>query len=410
MQATNSAARGLSRFATGGALAALVTVGGCSRQPADAQGAGGRSGGRGAGGATPVQVASVVRVDAPIDVSGSGIVSPLQTVAVTAQVSAALLEVLFKEGDVVRQGQPLFRLDPRSFQDAVDQQKAILARDEAQAEAARREDVRYQALVAQDFVSHEQADQVHATALAQNATLVADRAAVRNAEVNLGYTTIRAPISGRTGGLLVRKGNIVAGNTGPLVVIDQLQPILVRFPVLAQDRGLLQGAVVAHPLPVSATKADSSGFKQNGQLTFVDNQADSLTGMIIGKAQFQNTGNLFWPGDLVFLTVHVGTQRGVLEVPSSAVLTGQQGTFVYVVNAAKGTANTRTVAVDRAVGDTTIIDRGLLVGELVVVDGQSRLNPGSRVAIIRPGGDTSGVRLGQRGRGGSGQAGGEVSK
>ena len=167
---------------------------------------------------------------------------------------------------------------------------------------------------------------------------------------------------------------------------------------------------MAHPLAVSAAKADSSGSKESGQLTFVDNTADSLTGMITGKAQFRNAGNAFWPGDLVFLTVHIGVQHGVLEVPTSAVLTGQQGTYVYVVNTAKGTANTRTVTVSRAVGDSTIIASGLMVGEFVVIDGQSRLNPGSSVAIIRPGGDTSGVQLGQSGTGrASGQAGGEVA-
>ena len=409
MQATNSALRALTRVVSVGALAALVAPGACSRQPADAQANGGGRGGRG-GGATPVQVAAVARIDAPIDVSGSGIVSPMQTVAVTAQVSGALLDVLFKEGDVVHQGQPLFRIDPRPLQDAVDQQKAILARDEAQSEAGRREDVRYQTLVSEDFVSREQADQIHATALAQQATVVADRAALRTAEVNLGFSTVHAPISGRTGGLLVRRGNIIAPNTGALVVIDQLQPILVRFPVLAQDRGLLQGAVVAHPLLVTAVKSDSSGFRENGQLTFVDNQADSLTGMILGKAQLQNRANSFWPGDLVFLTIHVGVQRGVLAVPTAAVLTGQQGTYVYVVNTAKGTANDRPVTVGRTIGDSTIIDRGVMVGELVIVDGQSRLNPGSKVAIIRPSGDSSGVRLGQTGRGGaSAQAGGEVA-
>src|SRR4051812_11889043 len=184
---------------------------------------------------TPVRVATAALIDAPVTIMASGVIEPVQTVAVTSQVTGALLDVLFKEGDVVQAGQVLFRIDPRPLQAAVDQARATLARDEAQAEAGRKDDARYHTLADMGYVSRSQADQMHATALAQAATAAADRAALRRAQVDLGFATIRAPISGRTGSLLIRRGNNVSPNGGPLVIINQLSPVLARFPVLEQD-------------------------------------------------------------------------------------------------------------------------------------------------------------------------------
>ena len=339
--------------------------------------------------AVPVRVSAAVRMDAPITITASGVVDPMQTVAVTAQVAGALHDVLFQEGQFVQKGQVLFRIDPRPLQAAVDQARATLMRDRAQAEAARANDVRYQTLAKQDYVAKEQADQVHATALAQAAVVAADEAALRAAEVNLGYSTIRAPIAGRTGSLLVRNGNVVGPTSGALVIINQLQPILVRFPVLSQDLPLLQRALASRTLEVTATKSDSGNATERGELSFLDNAVDSLTGTVTGKAIVQNHGNRFWPGQLVVLTVNVGVERNVLAVPSTAVLTGQQGSYVYVVDAQKKSAATRNVSAGRSVGDFTIVDRGLSEGEQVVTDGQSRLKPGSRVAILGPGRDTA---------------------
>lgn len=339
--------------------------------------------------AIPVKVATVSRIDAPITVTASGVVDPMQTVAVQAQVSGALLSVSFREGDYVRAGQILFRIDPRPLQAAVDQARANLSRDQAQAEAARRDDIRYQTLVKEDYVTREQADQIHATAVAQTATVTADQAALRAAEVSLGYSTIRASISGRTGSLLVRPGNIVGPSSGPLVVINQIQPILVRFPVLSQDLPLLQGAVASHPLPVVATKSDSGNVTETGELSFLDNNVDSLTGTVTGKAVVQNQSSRFWPGQLVFLTVDVGVQHGVLAVPSPAVLTGQQGSYVYVVDPRKLTVKSTSIVAGRTVGQLTLVDSGLVQGQEVVIDGQARLNPGSKVAIAGAGRDTT---------------------
>lgn len=371
-------------------LVVLVGGGACGKSdPAD----GGGKGGRGGGGAVPVRVARAARIDAPITISASGVADPLQTVAVTAQVSGALESVAFAEGQFVAKGAVLFRIDPRPLQASLDQARAALARDRAQAVAAERNDTRYQTLVREDYVTREQADQIHATAEAQAALVVADEAAVRSAELNLAYATIRAPIAGRTGRVLVRAGNIVGPSTGPLVVINQLQPIQVRFPVLSQDLPMLQGALAAHPLTVTATKSDSGNATERGQLTFLDNAIDSLTGTVTGKAVLQNRANHFWPGQLVFLTVDVGVQRNALAVPSTAVLTGQQGAYVYVVDPQKQTTASRNITTSRTVGDMTLVASGLRDGEEVVTDGQSRLSPGSKVTIMAPAGDTAGTYM-----------------
>jgi multidrug efflux system membrane fusion protein len=357
--------------------------------------------------AVPVRVAPVTRIDAPIVIAASGVVEPMQTVSVEAQATGTVFQVAFRQGDWVAAGQVLFRLDPRPLQDARDQARAILARDEAQATAARHDAERYGALAAKGYVTESQAEQMHATALAQAATVVADRAVLRTAERNLGFATIRAPIAGRTGSVQLRRGDLVGPQTGPLVVINQLRPILVRFPVLAGDFGVLRAAVAAHPLPVTATSSDSGNFQEVGTLNFLDNAIDSLTGTVTGRAVFGNAGSRMWPGELVFLSVQAGTQRGVLVVPTPAIQTGQQGAFVYVVDLQRKTAQTRAVAAGRAVGELTIVAAGLKPGEQVVTDGQSRLSQGSRVAIIAPNG------AGARGRvaggvGTSGVVGGEV--
>lgn len=358
---------------------------------------------------TPVRVAAAQRIDAPVTLIASGVVEPMQTVAVTTQVTGTVQDVLFREGETVKVGQPLFRIDPRPLQASLDQARAVLARDEAQAAAGRNDDVRYQALAAKGYVSRSQADQVHATALAQQATVEADRAALRAATVNLSFATIRAPIAGRTGSLLVRRGNIVSPGSGPLIVINQLRPVLVRFPITDQDFPHVQQALATHSLPVIATSNDSTQASERGQLSFLDNAIDSLTGTVTGKASFPNSATRLWPGELVFLNIQVDVQRGVLAVPNEAVLTGQQGNYVYVVDA-KNTAQSRNVVTGLAVGDLTVIAQGLADGERVVVDGQSRLNPGSRVALVGPGADSAGRSLSSNGSGGAaGMAAGEVS-
>jgi multidrug efflux system membrane fusion protein len=326
----------------------------------------------------PVSIAPVVRIDAPAVVAANGVVEPVQTVAVEAQVGGTLTEVSFQEGDDVAEGQVLFRIDPRPFEAALRQAEAALARDRAQAQNAQRDAERYKALVAKDYVTQSQAEQAQTQAAALLATLQADSAAVENARVNLGYTTIRAPISGRTGSLLVRRGNLVKPNGGPLVVINELQPILVRFPVTGRDFLALRRRAAMGTVPVRVTATDSTVVPEQGSLSFIDNAVDSLTGTVTAKARFTNASRALWPGEYVRVAVQLDVRSGATAVPTTAVLNGQEGTYVYVVDSEKN-AHVRTVSVGQPVGDLTVIEHGVQPGEQVVVDGQSRLVPGAKV-------------------------------
>jgi membrane fusion protein, multidrug efflux system len=328
----------------------------------------------------PVQVAPVTQIAAPLTISANGVVEPLQTVAVQAQVGGTLDAVAFHEGDDVQAGQILFRIDARPFEAALRQAQAALARDEAQMQNAQRDAERYKALAEKDYVTKSQADQASSSAASLRATVVADSATVDNAKLNLGYTTIRAPIAGRTGRLLVRQGNLVRSNADPLVVINQLRPILVRFPVVQHDFPAVQRRTAQGPVTVRVATADSGRVNESGTLAFLDNAVDSLTGTVTAKARFANQTNLLWPGEYVRATVELSVQANAIAIPTRAVLAGQQGSYVFVIGGDK-TAKVRPISVGREVGEMTTIEQGLTAGEQVVVDGQSRLTPNAKVDV-----------------------------
>jgi multidrug efflux system membrane fusion protein len=304
----------------------------------------------------------------------------MQTVAVEAQVGGMLTQVAFSEGDAVTKGQLLFRLDPRPFETALRQAQAALARDEALAANARRDADRYRALVEKDYVTRAQADQAESNAASLRATLVADSAAVETARLSLAYTTITAPISGKTGSLLVREGNLVKSGGAPLVVINQLQPILVRFPVAQKDFGTLRTKMSRGRLPVSAAAADGSVIGEAGAVSFVDNAVDSLTGTVTAKAQFGNGGNQLWPGEYVRLTVRLDVVPNTIAIPTRAIVAGQGGATVFVLDGADKVA-LRSIQAGRQVGDLTTVAEGVTEGERVVVNGQSRLTNGTKVDV-----------------------------
>lgn len=326
----------------------------------------------------PVQTSPVVQISAPVNILANGVVEPLQTVAVQAQVGGTLDKVEFREGDDVQAGQILFRLDPRPFEAALRQAQAQLARDEAQAQNAMRETERYKSLVEKDYVTKSQADQIASAAVAARATVQADSATVDNARLNLNYTTIRSPIAGRTGRLLVRQGNLVRPGSDPLVVVNQLHPILVRFPVPQHDFPAVQRRYAQGKVPVRVTTADGTRVGEPGELGFLDNAVDSLTGTVTAKARFANQTSGLWPGEYVNVSVELEVQSNATAVPTRALMAGQQGNYVFVVTNEK-TAQVRPVSVGRVIGDLTTIDKGLQIGEQVVVDGQSRLTPNARV-------------------------------
>jgi multidrug efflux system membrane fusion protein len=366
--------------------------------------------------AVPVTVKQAVRAAVPYTIQANGLVMPTQLAQVAPQVDGIITHVDFREGDDVTRGQALFQIEPSPYQAAYEQALAALARDSATAENDEREVFRYNSLVKQDFVTHEQADQIRATAAAAVATVKSDRASVQTAAFNLRNTTVRAPIEGRTGALLVREGNLVhAAQNTPLVVINQIKPILVRFAVPGTDLPLIQRysskstplAVTAVPsTPSSSDTTTPSGAPGDptgnsayassdtitmrplpsvppalGNLFFIDNAVDTTTGTITLKASFANTGGTLWAGEFVATSLQLFTEQNALVVPAQAVQTGQQGTYVYVVDST-GVARQRPVSVERVAGQVTVIASGLTQGERVVTDGQSRLTPGAKVSIL----------------------------
>jgi multidrug efflux system membrane fusion protein len=256
----------------------------------------------------------------------------------------------------------------------------MLSRDQVQALNALRDAERYQTLATKDYVTKSQADQARATADALRASVQSDSAALENAKLNLAYCTIKAPISGRTGSLLVRQGNLVKQGGGPLVLINQIHPILVRFPVTQRDFLALSQRAASGGVPVSVVTADSIPVAESGTLSFLDNAVDSLTGTVSAKAEFANGARKLWPGEYVRVSVQLEVLPNVLAVPAPAVQSGQNGPYVFVIDNGQQ-ARMRPVTVGRSVGELTVITAGIEAGERVVIDGQSRLVPGAKVDI-----------------------------
>jgi multidrug efflux system membrane fusion protein len=327
----------------------------------------------------PVTVGTAERRDVPSELAATGTVEPLQTVAVQPQIGGPIMRIAFREGQDVEKGQVLFQIDPRPYKAALAQAQAFLSRDRAQAENAEQEAKRYSELAQREYVTAQQYDQARTVSAAAAATLAGSEAAVEEARLNLQYATIRAPISGRTGSLRVREGNLVrVADAAPLVTINQIRPILVRFAVPAANLPLIQryrgDTLVVRVEPVGG------GTSSEGRLTFVDNAVDTTTGTILLKGTFPNPDGVLWPGEFVNVRLRLYVERGALTVPATAVVTGQQGSFVFVVGA-DSTAATKPVKLVRTAGAVAIVDAALDPGERVVTDGQLRLQQGSKVQI-----------------------------
>jgi multidrug efflux system membrane fusion protein len=327
----------------------------------------------------PVTVAAAERRSMPFELSATGTVEPLQTVSVQAQVVGTLRRIDFKEGDEVKQGQLLFEVDPRPYRAALDQAVATLNRDSAQATNAAQDEARYKTLAEKQYVTAQQYEQVRTTAAAARATLAGSQAAVDQARLNLQYATIRAPISGRTGSLMIREGNLVrTTGTQALVTINQIRPILVRFAVPASNLPLIQ----EHLGKEVVVRADVGGGENpsEGTLSFVDNAVDTATGTILLKGRFPNDDGALWPGAFVNVRLQLYVEPDALVVPASAVVAGQQGSFVYVIQK-DSTAATKPVTVSRTTGDYAIVNGDVQPGDRVVTDGQLRLRQGAKVQI-----------------------------
>jgi multidrug efflux system membrane fusion protein len=383
----------LSSWFAPAALAASLAAAGCSGSEAiqSTPPAAGRGGGPGGGGpAVPVATATVTEKAVPLELNVIGSAEAYSTVAVRAQITGALTSVGFQEGDDVRKGQVLFTLDRRPLEAALEQAKANLQKDVAQAANAKAQAQRYQDLAERGIATKEQLDTSRTAATALEATLEADRAAVENAEVQLQYATIVSPIAGRTGALQVHEGNLVRANDAtPLVVINQVTPIYVSFGIPEARLPELKRYLDQGSVKVEALAPNDTGAPSVGRITFVDNSVDATTGTIKIKGTFSNETRHLWPGQFVNVAVTLTTDPHAVVVPTEAVQTGQQGQYVFVVKPDK-TVELRNITVARAVEAESVIKQGLKAGETVVTDGHLRLTPGSRISVKSgPGGEAT---------------------
>ena len=409
-------------------------------EAAGGNGRGGRSGGRGGGGGGPVPVVTTHTVvkSMPVTIPAVGTAEPLVTVQVRAQVTGQLSKVHFQEGQDIRQGDTLFTLDARPFEAALRQAEAVLARDSAQSKNAQSQQTRYKELFDRGLIPRDQYETQMATASALEATLAADQSQVENARLSLQYTTIKAPVSGRTGALAVHAGDLVRANdTAPLVVINQVAPIYVSFsvpgrylPDIRQNQarkplhieatsnsggapGTPQTAPVqpgtGSPTPLAGTQdpPSTSSLSEGGVVSFIDNSVDPTTGTIKLKGTFANADHALWPGLFVQVTLVLSTEPNAIVVPAAAVQASQAGQYVFVVKADR-TVEMRNVKVGRQLGEEMVIAQGLAGGEEVVTDGHLRLTPGAHVTT-----GTRGQRSGappEGGREGSGERGGRSGR
>ncbi len=337
--------------------------------------------------AQPVVADVAAEISAPIEVAAIGNVQSIATVMIKSRIDGEIAQVHFEEGQEVKNGDLLFSLDDRVARAQLQQSEANLERDRAQLRRFQLEVARQTGLANRGIAPAQKLEDVMTSEAVFEATVRASEAAVETARINLNFTTIRAPITGRTGSVALKGGNVVKAvdtvpTVTPMVTITQLRPIYVTFMVPERHLDSLRAALVSGRLPVVVTVPSSPLNPIAGQLTFVDNQVDAATGTISLKATFANDNARLWPGQFVNVTVTLGVQANAVSVPSTAVQVGQNGPYVFVIKP-DSTVELRLVRVDRTLTNKTVIAEGLATGERVVVDGQLRLTNGTRVTVQR---------------------------
>ncbi|ULX53222.1 efflux transporter periplasmic adaptor subunit [Cupriavidus taiwanensis] len=383
---------------------------------ASAPAAGGRGGPGGPAGMprSPVVVATVAQRDMDVVLNGLGNVTPVSNVTVRAQVSGPLLKVLFKEGQMVRAGDVLAEIDPRPFQAALDQAVGQLARDQALLQNAKLDQQRYRTLLGQDSISKQQVDTQDALVRQYEGVVKTDQGNVANARLQLGYTKIVAPVSGRIGLRQVDPGNIVnTGDTNGIALITQIQPIAVMYTIPEDNLpSVLKKLNAGEKLPVQAWDRQVRNQLGEGELLTTDNQIDTTTGTVKLKAVFPNADGMLFPNQFVNVRTRVDTLRDATVIPVAAIQRGQQGTFVYTVDEA---SQVKVQVIELGPGDGTrsAVLKGLEPGQRVVVDGADRLKEGMTVETVDPAARAAAVvpasqprARGRRHRDGAGGAGG----
>lgn len=318
------------------------------------------------GGPISVRTVTVTRQPMPVVIDAVGTVESEHSVVVRPQVNGVLQAVLFKEGDRVRQGQVLFRIDPRPAQAAVEQAHAALTRDQAQLAQARAQETRLRPLMEKDYITRQEYDVAATQAKALEATADANRAALEQARLQLSYSQIAAPISGRTGGLTVRAGNLVtAGNTS-LVVINSTQPILVALSVPQRHLDDIRRYWNTPELKVEISPNPAAPAVAQGTLVFMDNTVNPTTGTILFKARVKNEKEELWPGQFIAARIILRIEKDAVVLPEGAMRPGQDGPFVYAVR--DGKAAMQPIQIARQIGDLMVISKGLNGGEEVIAD------------------------------------------
>ncbi len=328
----------------------------------------------------PVEAAVAEVRTMPIEMRAIGAVEPIASVQLKSKVQGEILRVHFADGAEVQEGDPLFDIDARAFEVALTRAQANLAMARSTAENASEQAERYTTLINRGVASKEQFSQYLSMAESQKSVLDARQADVDEAQLSVGWSQVRAPISGRAGSALLKPGNIVNANTDVLTVINQLEPIYVAFSLHEGALGEVRKWMANGQPTVSARDPDAGRLLGTGELTFIDNKVDRVSGMIAFKATFPNKDDNLWPGQFVDVTVKLADEPNALTVPTPAIMEGQQGSQVFVITG--NTAEIRKVKVGRTVGDLTIVTEGLNPGELVVTNGQFRISPGATVTIV----------------------------
>ena len=331
-----------------------------------------------------VNAAAATRNDVPVYVSGLGTVQAIATVAIRSQVDGKIQEVLFTEGQHVKKGDVLVKIDPRLFQAALDQAKAKKAQDEAQLISAQKDLDRFSTLVAKNFASQQNVDQQQAKVDQLKASIVADDGAIESAQAQLDYCIITAPTDGRVGVRQVDAGNIVhASDQASLVTLTQNQPSAVLFTLPARLLESVRDAMKRGPVAITAYDQDDKRLLSSGTLLLVDNVIDPATATIRLKAIFANEDEALWSGEFVNARVLLDTRRNSLTIPTAAIQRGPQGLFTWVVTP-EGTAEMRALKAGPASGNVTIVESGLADGDRVVTDGQYKLKQNAPVTITTP--------------------------
>ena len=328
----------------------------------------------------PVKAGEVMQQNVPVQINAIGNVEAYNTVSVKALVGGEIIDVHFKEGQDVHQGDLLFQIDPRPYEAALKQAEGALARDIAQSKNAEEQAKRYEILVQKDYVSKDQYDQLRANADALAAAVQADRANVESARLQLAYCTIKSPIDGRVGSVLINKGNVVKANDVAMVTINKITPIYVTFSIAEQNLADIKKYMAAGSLKMDAIIPGDEKRPAYGKLTFINNAVDAATGTIQLKGTFENKDKRLWPGQFINVVLTLTTQPNAVVMPNAALQTGQQGQYVFVVKP-DFTVESRPVTVARSYGELAVVAQGVTPGEKVVTDGQLNLMTGVHVEL-----------------------------